>query len=238
MALADHQTTTLRWLAWLPLVVFLFPLLAVNLAWWISTQAQAIPSCIPYLHGCASISAAGRGEPAIFMFRGAMIASAVLTMLFWVLASAWLRALAVPSAPRLRAMVLLGIGGSLFLIVYVVYLGTEGEAYRLMRRYGINFYFGLSYLAQVILAGYVWRYGKGWGLSPWLSRVMLLSCALLLLMGLASIPAKDWALDRKAISNILEWNLSLLMVMFYGFSQLAFQKTGFQVKTQVCPDNP
>ncbi|MEM6574656.1 MAG: hypothetical protein AAF736_10320 [Pseudomonadota bacterium] len=225
----------LRWLSWLPLLVFVLPVLAVNLAWWISTEAEAIPACIPYLHGCASISAAGRGEPAIFMFRGAMIANAVLTMLFWTLAAVWLRLLSVPTSLRLRAMTWLGIGGSLFLIVYVVYLGTSGEGYRLMRRYGINCYFGLSYLAQLILAGYVSRHGESWGLSRRLSRAMLTSCVLLLLMGLASVPAKEWALDRKALSNILEWNLSLLLVGFYGLCQLAFRKTALRVDVRISP---
>lgn len=217
-------------LSWLPLSIFLLPLFAVNLAWWISTETQTIPACIPYLEGCVSISGAGRQLPAIFLFRGAMITNAVLTALFWYLAFAWLRGLGVPATFRLHAMRVLGFGGSAFLILYVVYLGSSGEGYSLMRRYGINNYFGLSFLAQVILAGYVWRHGPGWGLSPTLSRIMLLSCALLLAMGLASIPAKDWAFDRKAMSNILEWNLSVLLVGFYALCQPAWRRTGFRAQ--------
>ena len=52
-------------------------------------------------------------------------------------------------------------------------------------------------------------------------------CVLTLLLGLASIPTKEWALDRKAMSNIFEWNLSILLVAYFLLAYIAWRKTGF-----------
>ncbi len=65
-------------LRFLPLVAGLLPIVAIHASLLLAINAGAIPACIPYLEGCASISATGRYEPAVFLFKPAMIANAVL----------------------------------------------------------------------------------------------------------------------------------------------------------------
>jgi hypothetical protein len=214
----------------LPLIVFALPLLAVNLSWWISTAHATVPACVPYLEGCTSISAAGRHPPASFLFRGTMIPTAVLTGVFWLLVHQWLRVLGAPATLRLSAIRFFGVVGSAFLVPYVVFLGSDGEFYELMRRYGVNVFFAFTYLAQVLTAGYLDRHAEAWGLPRWLPRAKIGLAAALLLLGLASLPLSEWVLDEDALHNVVEWNLSALLVVYYVLTYIAWRRTGFELE--------
>lgn len=211
-------------LRYLPIAIFVLPVAAANLAWLISTANGTIPPCVPYIDGCVSISGASRQLPSLYLFRGLIIPNAILTGLFWVLVYRWLGGLGLTSRFKRGLLTALGIGGSVFLIVYAVTLGTDGSAYRIMRRFGINLYYGLTYLAQILLAGYLLRQNvKPRSIARWKVGI----CVATLLLGLASIPTKEWALDRRAMSNIFEWNLSILLVAYYLLSYAAWRRTGF-----------
>lgn len=213
-----------RSLRYLPLIICLLPLLAGNLAWLMSTTYGTIVACVPYWDGCVSISGAARQTPTIYWFRGIMIPNALLTALFWVLCWRWLKELDVASRFQRGVMLFLGLVGSVALIVYALALGTDGDFYRMMRRYGINYYFGMTYLAQITLAG---RLLKTSEVPAWIAKTMVGICVATLLLGLASIPTKEWVLDRRAIGNVFEWNLSVLMVLFYAFAYVGWRRMGF-----------
>ncbi len=222
----------------LPLLIFLLPAFGANLSLWLSQSLGLIPSCNVYLEGCASISAAGRNEPVIFFFRATMIATAVLMMLFWRLCCCWLAELGERSRTRLVVIELIGYVAGLFLILYSTFLGTDGDAYRLMRRYGVTVFFAFSYLAQLLITGVLWHRLRR-GRSPpaaWLPRLMVATCGLMLLGGLLSIPAAEWALDRSAANNIIEWNLSALLMAWFVLIWLAWRQTGFHVIFKVRSD--
>ncbi|MCC5867913.1 MAG: hypothetical protein JJU27_05325 [Gammaproteobacteria bacterium] len=219
----------------LPLLVFLLPAIGANLSMWLSQSLGLIPQCNVYLEGCASISAAGRYEPVIFFFRATMIATAVLMMLFWRLSCCWLAELGERSRTRLVVIEVIGYVAGIFLILYSTFLGTEGDAYRLMRRYGVTVFFAFSYLAQLLITGVLWHRLRA-GLAPpsaWVLRLMVALCALMLLGGLASIPAAEWALDRSAANNIIEWNLSGLLMAWFLLVWLAWRQTAFHVVFRV-----
>ena len=46
----------------LPLVTGLLPIVAIHVSLLLAINAGAIPSCFPYLEGCASISATGHAQ--------------------------------------------------------------------------------------------------------------------------------------------------------------------------------
>ena len=45
---------------YLPLVAAVVPIIGINLAYWIGVDNGTLPSCIPYVDGCTSISSTGR----------------------------------------------------------------------------------------------------------------------------------------------------------------------------------
>ena len=199
------------------------PIVTVHISYWIAAGISAtVPECIPYWDGCTSISATGRYPPANFLFRPAMIAHGVLLAVFWVCIGPWLERLGVARRPVKRA-VWVGIIGALFLILYTTFLGSSGDFYNLMRRYGVTVYFAFTILACMLLARQiVARFG--WGSThvvATMARRQVKLFAILLLLGLASIPAQNFTPDSDRIENVVEWTLSVLMqgnFLIYGWA--------------------
>lgn len=212
-------------LAWL---TALLPLAAVHLSYLISAQAGLVPWCLPYLEGCTSISRAARQGDAILLFRALMLPSVALLMLFWWLNAQWCARLLPAAVRRRRAMLGCGLAGSVFLALYVTTLGVDGELTRWLRRYGINLYFALTVLAQMFLVAMASRADA---LPGRLRRCFLLLSALLLGLGLASLPLQ-FLFDgerRDALLNALEWQYALLMVLAYPLTALAWRRSGFRL---------
>jgi hypothetical protein len=214
----------LRWYAWLAV---LFPLVAVHLAYGISIAHGHVEACVPYWDGCTSISRAGRHGVANLLFKGLMLPHAAQLAGFWLLAWLWLRSLR-PDAPRRSDAVLaLGVIAATFLVLYASVLGVDGAIYQWLRRYGINIFFSFSVLAQMLVVALLQPVVS---LPQRLRRLMLGFAALLLTLGLASLPLQHFATDADRVMNALEWTYALLMVLFYGLIGIAWGATGFRVE--------
>jgi hypothetical protein len=181
----------------LALLAGLWPIAVVHLAYLISVQQDWVPACFVYWDGCTSISRAARHGAANVFFKTAMLPYAVLLGMYW-----W-RVGALGPGRRPRAVRALGLLASAFLVLYTVFLGVEGEIYQWLRRFGITVYFGGTVLAQMLLAS---LHGRR-------ARMLVAVCALLLVLGLASIPLQHFATDRDAAVNALEWTYALLMML-------------------------
>lgn len=202
----------------------ILPFIAANLAYLISASADLVPWCVPYLEGCTSVSRAARSGVANPVFRGIMLPYAVVMALYWWLAAEWLRGFA-PQRPRLRRTMLgFGLLAALFLILYASFLGVEGNFYQWLRRYGITVHFSSTVLAQFLVTYAVAADPR---LPAWLRRSKLGLCAVMLVLGLASIPLQNFAPDRDAVLNAVEWTYSLLMIAFFPLTGEAWRRTGF-----------
>ena len=202
----------------------LLPLVSLHIAWLASTWLGLIEACIPYWEGCTSISRAARQDPVIYWFRFTMQPYGWLLAAFWGCCFVW--AGRIHEAARIRRWALLGCGlvGALFYTLYATYLGEDGDLPRLLRRYGINLYFSMTVLAQMLLISIATSAGV---LAPWLKRAFVTVLALLLGLGLASLPLQFVVDDRDAWLNALEWVYALLMAACYPLVAIAFSRTGF-----------
>jgi hypothetical protein len=198
----------------LPFAVALLPFVTTHVALLVSIDAGHVQACIPYLTGCTSISRAARHGLANDLFQFVMMPVALLHALNWYLARRWLRS--TPGVPRAGAtLVPLGIVAAAALAVYVYALGTEGDLYRWMRRFGITFYFACSYLAQLVFVHRLGQVERPNGIEH---RGMVTIGLVLLGMGLASVATSAMVRDddlKNAIENVLEWNLALLMTLWF-----------------------
>ncbi len=207
----------------LTLLIILLPILACNGAYLWNVLEGAVEGCIPYLEGCTSISRAARSGSALIPFKIVMMTYGLLLILFWWRIKYWvlqLNAAARCSAIRSAKSILrLGIVGAIALLVYIVFLGTDGEINRFMRRIGILFYFMLTPLAQLILLNQhvkqaeterqlLYKHRK---IFQWQKYGLLL----LLLMAIFSIvmDATGWKTDMS--EYILEWNFALLFTLYF-----------------------
>ncbi len=111
-----------------------------------------------------------------------------------------------------------GMIGAAFLVLYAFTLGTDGELYGWMRRYGVVFYFGLTGLAQLMLAARLWSWrAEGLRLDiPALSYLAVIAVAWLI--GILSA-TKRQLFDNPEIvdrfQNALEWNFALALSLAF-----------------------
>jgi len=162
----------------LPLAIALLFTAAAHLGLWLSVREGYIEPCLPVLDGCTSISRAGRHGLANAVFRLLVLPCALLVGLHWWLVARWL-------GPQARAVAWLGVAAALALAVYATFLGTEGETYRFLRRYGVVCFFGFGYLAQL---GFL-RAARPPAPRRGLLRAMVAVSALMLLLGVANVAA-------------------------------------------------
>ena len=222
-------------LRYLPLITGLLPIVAIHLSLLIAINAGAIQGCNPYVEGCTSISATGRYVPASFLFKPAMMAEAVVMIAYWLFSVAWLRSLytqAKMTSGIGTVAAVLGVVSSLFLMVYITFLGTQEPLYEFMRRFGVYVYFAGAILAQLILGVRLLTVSKALGQS-YLHRIARLQTGLAMVpfvLGILNLVLKAVLDDADAAENIIEWIFALLMHCYFVVSFFAWRKSEFHAR--------
>lgn len=212
-----------------PFAVAVILVAAGHLAWGLSVRAGYVPYCIPYLEGCTSISRAARHGLGNHLFRLMVLPCALLVGIHWWLAGRWLSARGGDGG---TAMLVLGVLGALALAVYATFLGTDGEAYRFLRRYGVIVYFGCSYLAQLLFL----RQARSSGPMDGLSRgLMLAVCVAMLVLGMVHVlvaAAIGGSALQDRLENVFEWHLGVLLVGWFLVHARLWHREGYALVTR------
>jgi len=206
----------------IPILAGAVPMLVALSCYWISIRYGTAPGCLVFWDGCVSISAAGRYPPAVFLFKGGMLPAATVIALYWWLTGSWLLALGETVAAG-RTVRIVGIIGAMFLMLYTTYLGSDGDFYRLMRRYGVSVYFAFTALAQILVARSLLRCPAR--SVKTIARAQLGLCAALLLLGLAVAFVKPFLAEPDRLENAVEWVFAALMQTNFLLSYLAWRAT-------------
>jgi hypothetical protein len=183
---------------------------------------------VPHLTGCDSISASGRHGWGFFVFKATMLPAAGFTFIYWVLCLRWLELVAAPS--RVDHVIFgLGMIGTAFLVLYVTFLGSDGDTYRALRRYGTVVYFGFTYLAQLLFARRIMQ-------SDIESRIVAWKYGLAIFMlvtGLVFATAANFFENDDFLQNISEWNCASALTAFPLLTWLLWRQTGFTVRFEL-----
>ena len=217
----------------LPLITGISPMIAVNVCYLIAVRYVPIPACIPYFSGCASISMAGRYEPANILFRAVMLPEAALLAVYWVVTAAWLGKLLEKDgrssvAPTWIAG--MGIGCSIALILYTVHLGFDVPFYEFMRRFGVYFYFGLMVIAQLVLAIQLSKLPVVSSLMTNIIRVKYVLAVTPFVVGVIFLGIKATHDDVKVLERIIEWNMALAAHINIALTYYLWRETGFKAR--------
>ena len=213
-------------------VLGLLPMLIVGICTVWSMTAGLVPPCFPFTDGCLSISAACRSEPVIYFFRATMLPVSALSLYFW------LKLVHLPDAFPVkgqrswrlwRAIRICGAVGSVFLVLYVSFLGTDGRVYEFLRRVGVYVFFGGVAVAQLTvtlaITNRVMHRGAYAGTtngppevttgSRTMALAMLVSVLLMLLLGPLNMLLKATLEDPDAWENRIEWVFGVLLCGWY-----------------------
>ena len=211
----------------LPLLAGVLPFVATALAFDLATRSGLVPDCNPFLDGCMSISRTARHGLANVLFRALVLPAAVLQALCWCAAPAWVRSLGVPGNRWLRALPALGMIAAVALVLYGACLGVEGEGYRMVRRYTVPLYFGLTCIAMLVVSHGAWR-----GMGHRGALALLAACMALPLLGLAHVflPLALSSVAGDALENITEWWGGAIFTVFFLALAQAWRRTGLAIE--------
>ncbi|NNL10502.1 MAG: hypothetical protein HKO84_01905 [Pseudomonadales bacterium] len=209
-------------LRYLALIVAVLPFIAANLCYLVSAWQGHVEWCIPYLHGCTSISAAARHGSAFYLFKILMFPSIVLMVIYWRAHCRWLAAAGDPAAGIRRAIMLMGVVAPLGLALYTSVLGLVGDLYFLQRRIGIVLYFALTFLAQLLLTYRLSTLVSAAARAAYRAKFLLI--CLMWGLGLLHLFFEVTRPEFDAIDDIIEWNFALLATLFYASSYFLWKK--------------
>ncbi len=122
---------------------------------------------------------------------------------------------------------------ALFLVLYGTFLGTEGEAYRWMRRYGVVVYFAGTCIAMLIVSDAARDLAHQGGR---VAGALLPLCLALPLLGLANALAPLLQADgatREALQNSTEWWGGLVFTLFFVAVAWLWRATRFEIRFAV-----
>lgn len=195
-------------------------LFVVHFSYWLNIHAgdalAPLYHCNPYIEGCVSTSRAVRSGPGLVWFKAVMLPVAMLMALTWRFMGPWMASFGGAMPKVRRWTVWLGVGGAIALVVYVIYLGTEGPVYSWLRRYGVIFFFGFTALAQLVAARFVW--GMFHNQLPWSAAFFIVIVSLQWAIGVFSAFKRllfDDPVFIDQLENITEW--LMVATMSLGF---------------------
>ncbi len=215
-------------LARFPTLIFLLSFLGVAISLWLSRHFDRVTDCRVFIDGCHSISAGGREEPAVFVFRATIIPVGVLLMLTWWLSIQWLRKLGATGAGTRLVLHLLGTASPVLLIAYIALIGSAGEIDHAIRQVVISTYFPATLVAKIILAGILLRTRPA-GLSTWLPWLMLGIAVIVLGLAVNSVIVSQLMSDPSVVHNLTQWHGTTAFAAWYLLLALAWRQTGFKL---------
>jgi hypothetical protein len=211
------KATYSRMIRALPLIIGLAPIFGVTAAYWLNVDAGVLPACMPLLDGCTSISSAGRTMPGTMPFRAVLLPQAALLAMLWWISTRWLKQVS-PASRSPRAIMICGLAGSIALILYVTFLGTQQPFYEFMKHFGIYFYFLGTALSQVF---FTWSMPRSK-----LRNLMLFVIGTPFVLGLLNLLQKAVLAHPNNIENRIEWTAALLMQVWFVCLYFAWRRSG------------
>ena len=211
---------------------FVLPCGVIALCFLLSTLREQITVCFPFFSGCVSISAAARQDPAIHFFRMVMLPMTTVFAGFWVVCRVWLLRLGIGRI-HANAIGVLGVIGAVFLVLYVVFLGTDGRVYSLLRRFGTTVYFGCTGIAQLMMAVRLTeaRPKLPASFGTRILPIFLWITVSMLIMGIVYIPAAD-LFQAHNVENIIEWNFAFLMHINFALIWIFWRRQDLRLTLQ------
>lgn len=204
---------------WVIICAGVLPVGAALLAWRMNIS-HGLAACLPFWDGCVSVSRGIRSGPGLPWFKLLALPATALMSAGWWLQHTHLKPLLKRVPFRHHLLTWMGIAGALFFLVYALFLGTDGEVYRWMRRYGVVLYFGLTGLAHLLLAAALFKPQTRLKKQPE-QRAVKIYALVVTLTWLAGVGSafKRRLIDDPALidrlENALEWNFALLLCLCF-----------------------
>ncbi len=191
----------------LSLSIFLVPVLTIFVSYLISASNGYVDWCMPIIEGCTSISKVGRYGLSFYLYKIFIIPSLILMIYFWL--KAYL------NIYKNIVLIFLSVVACLFLIIYLIALGFDGQIYRFMREIGIFVFFFLMPICQSWLTI---------STSHNFLNKFFLYLIIFVFIGLACVYLSILSLDNDNYENIIEWNFVFFIFLFFPVFYFSIKK--------------
>ena len=209
----------------IPFVLGVLAIIAGNVSFILSVNEGFVETCFPYFEGCTSISKTGRQGLSFIVFKLIILPVMTLLSIYWLLSYNIIKSMIEVHKLTLKIMITSGVIGSIFGIIYASFLGSEGNIYQLLRRFGIYFFFLGTYLGQVLEVYLLFRSKKNHN-SIYLKIMKFLSYLIGLVI-VFSIPIYGLIEEDDWLENVLEWNITLLIFIYFILVSLFWKEKNY-----------
>jgi len=168
---------------------------------------------VPFIDGKASVSMIGRGENTIGIFRSGFFIFLSISIFFYFKISNFFSAIKIKNKLKIYSIL-----ANLFLFIYIVTLGREGNFFETSRRVSIILYIAIIYLAHFHLTNILnfLRHKRNLNFNQ---IYLIIFYFIIFLMTILMIIGLPWVNPLfkypDQLKNIIEWNFFLLTVLFY-----------------------
>ena len=197
----------------LSFLIFIFPSFTVILSYLISLNLNLVPSCIPIIDGCTSISRAGRYYPVNYFFKSFIFISGCLIIFYWFKNFLFFNSYFASKLNKIAFII--GILSVIFLFLYIAFLG-ESNYYKFFRKIGIFIYILFAIISELLLSIiYFKNRNYKFFLTNFIELKLYLSL-LITILGILFLPFMTMKIDNVAnLRNIIAWNYFLLIQINY-----------------------
>ena len=223
----------------LSLLIFLIPLVAINLCLIISQNYHLFENTIfavnetcrsgysiPYLDGSLSISRASRCFPQTLIFKPAMLLTAILLYYYWrnnnILVNKF------RSSNINFKFKTFGILSAIFLAIHSIFLGIKFDIqiYKLMRRVVLLLFIIFEIIAQGILVYHLYNIKTKLInlINKNILTLKMLLVGILIIVAVASLPFLV-SKGHTHFKHALEWNYFVGVIIFYLLSRFFWRRT-------------
>ena len=231
-----HEITQIRRLS---LLIFLIPLVGINLCLLISQNYQFLENtifsvdqigrsrfAIPYLDGSLSISRASRTFPQYLIFKPSMIVTAILLCFYWYKNNILINHFKNTYYKKNNFMIF-GILSAVFLVIHSILLGIETDVkiFKLLRRIVLVSFIIFEIIAQAILIINFYKLKNQLKdfFFPNILKLKILLVSILIFVAIISIPVLIMS-GNIHFKHGLEWNYFIGVILFYLLTSLLWKK--------------
>jgi len=206
----------------LSFLIFIIPTCTVILSYVISLNLNLVPSCIPMIDGCTSISRAGRYYPVNYFFKSFIFISGFFIIFYWYKNFSFFNNYFKTKLNKVAFII--GILSVIFLFLYVIFLG-ESNYYKFFRKIGIFIYILFAIISELLLSIIYFKNRNYKFFLINFIKVKLYISVFLTILGILLFPFMIMKIDNVAnLRNIISWNYFLLIQISYLSTYFCWKK--------------
>ena len=206
----------------LSVIIFFIPTFTVIFSYIFSLNLNLVPSCIPVIDGCTSISRTGRYYPVNYFFTSLIFISGIFIILYWYKNYFFFNKHFKSNLNKITLVI--GLLSITFLFLYIIFLG-ESNYYKFFRKIGIFIYILFAIISEFLLS-IIYFKNRNYNLfSNNFIKIKLYLSSILIVLGILLFPLMIMKIENVTnLRNAISWNYFLLIQISYLSTYFCWKK--------------